>query len=265
MQIIGRGFLARNLVDGLSGKYPEVVALAAGVSSTSVTDTDEFDREAEALYAALRRCRDEHSTLLFFSTASFAMYGTTLAPAPEDGPLFPPSVYGRHKLALEACVQAAGIDYLILRLSHVVGEHQRQHQLLPSIVRQIKTGKVTVYGGAHRDLLDIRDLTYVIDRLLGDGVRNVVVNVASGLPQSVDDIVDGVARRMARDAQRDYLPGEVSVTEVSLRRLLTLVPDFDGGRGGAAAYLDQMLDRYLTEVTSPGAVEPAPLSNRIVS
>ncbi|UWP79211.1 NAD-dependent epimerase/dehydratase family protein [Dactylosporangium fulvum] len=245
MQIIGNGFLARNLGEAFGDRFPDVTALAAGVSSTSVTDPGQLDREAETLYAALHRCRDERRTLLYFSTASFAMYGTTEAPATEDGPLYPPSVYGRHKLALEACVRAAGIPFLVLRLSHMVGPHQRPHQLLPAIVQQVRSGTVTVHRGAHRDLLDVRDLVHAIDRLLAAEARDVVLNVASGLPWPVEEIIDGVADRLRMTPDRVYRPGPVSRTEVSLERLRALVPDFDAKTLIGPAYLDMLLDWYL--------------------
>ncbi|MEZ0095640.1 NAD-dependent epimerase/dehydratase family protein [Streptacidiphilus sp. EB129] len=250
MHIIGRGFLARNLADAFADAHPEVVGLAAGVSSTWVTDPAEFDREAAAVYEAIRLCRSEKLTLLFFSTASYAMYGTTSGPAHEAGPLFPPSVYGRHKLALESCVRSGGVDHLILRLSHVVGPYQREHQLLPSLVQQVKDGSVTVFRGAHRDLLDVTDLVAVIDRLLREGVRNAVVNVASGMPQPVELIVDGVARRLGADPERLELPGRPSRTEVSLRQLVELVPDFTAASVDGPCYLNRLLDRYLAPAPS---------------
>ncbi|GAA3453651.1 NAD-dependent epimerase/dehydratase family protein [Dactylosporangium matsuzakiense] len=245
MQIVGNGFLARNLREAFGDRFPEVTAFAAGVSSTSVTDPVQLDREAEALYDALRRCRAEGSTLLYFSTASFAMYGTTDTPATEDGPLYPPSIYGRHKLALEACVRAGGGPHLVLRLAHVVGPYQRPHQLLPAIVKQVCTGTVTVHRGAHRDLLDVRDLVYAIDGLLSADVRDIVVNVASGRPWPVEDIIDGVAKRLGSAPDRTYRARPVSRTEVSLARLHALVPGFAGGAPAGDGYLDMLLDRYV--------------------
>jgi nucleoside-diphosphate-sugar epimerase len=244
MQIVGKGFLARNLSEGLGDRYPTVTAIAAGVSSQSVTATADFDREANLLYDVLAECRDRRRTLLFFSTASFAMYGAASVPALESGPVCPPAVYGRHKLALESCIRSAGVDFLILRLSHLVGPYQRVHQLLPSVVAQIRAGAVTVYQGAHRDLLDVQDLVYVIDRLLDTGTRDEVINVVSGVPQPVDNIIDGIERRLGANVERRYVPGEVLMTRASKERLEELVPNF-GAERIPPNYLDQMLDRYL--------------------
>ncbi|KIF76840.1 hypothetical protein QR77_29260 [Streptomyces sp. 150FB] len=252
MHIIGRGFLASNLADAYPDAHPEVVCLAAGVSSTWVTDPTEFDREANTVYDALRLCRDEKRKLLFFSTASYAMYGNTERPAAESGPLCPPSVYGRHKLALESCVRTAGVEHLILRLSHVVGPYQREHQFLPSIVRQVKDGAVTIHQGAHRDLLDARELVGAVGGLLDAGVGDTVVNVASGLPQPVERIVDGVARRLGVEVERTYLPDRYSRTEASLDHVRSLVPEFGVGARTGPGYLDGLLDLYL----EPAAPDP---------
>ena len=154
MEIVGNGFVARNLAEAFGDRYPRVTALAAGVSSTSVTAPAELDREAELLYATLRRCP---GTLLFFSTASFAMYGSTTSPVAESEPVCPPSVYGRHKLALESVVRSSGVDFLVLRLSHLVGRHQRAHQILPGLTRQVRDGRISIHSGAYRDLLDVAD------------------------------------------------------------------------------------------------------------
>lgn len=251
MEIVGNGFLATHFRNTLGERYPRVTAVAAGVTKTTSTSSKDFDREAQLLYGLLRRCRAEGRLLLFFSTASFAMYGAASTPAVETGPLYPPVAYGRHKLALEACVHASGVEFLILRLSHVVGRHQQPHQLLPSIVNQVLDGAVTVYRGAHRDLLDAADLTYAIDRLLAMGVSNTVLNVASSLPQPIELIVEGVEHRLGVSARRHYRPGLAWQGSPSIERLVELVPEFrrDRIRPG---YLDQLLDTYVPHIAKSG-------------
>ena len=253
MQIIGNGFIARHLSDTFADRFPETTAFAAGVSATSVTDPAQFDREADLLYGMLRHCREEGRTALFFSTASYAMYGSAAVPGVENGPLCPPNVYGRHKLALETAVRSAGVDFLILRLSHLVGSHQRSHQLIPALAQQIQSGAVTVLDGAHRDLLDVRDLMDVIARLLADGVRGEAINVASGAPQPIESVVDGIEKRLGTTAERVHLPGAPAITQASIARLQHLVPGFRADLTGEQ-YLDAVLDTYL-----PYYVDASPL------
>jgi nucleoside-diphosphate-sugar epimerase len=252
MQIIGDGLLGRNLAGAFGDRFPDVTAVAAGVSSTAAATSAEYDREAELLYDIVAHCRRQGRRLLFFSTASFSMYGFPDGEIAESDPVAPPTVYGRHKLALETVVRSSGVDHLILRLSHVVGRHQRAHQLLPALVQHVQDGEVTILEGAHRDLLDVRDMLHAVGRLLEQGVAGEVVNVASGVPQPVERIVEAIEERLGVRARRIRRPGAVSVTLASTRRLRRLVPDFRTGVSDED-YLGTVLDAYLPYYTALSA------------
>ncbi|GGS12903.1 NAD-dependent epimerase [Streptomyces humidus] len=260
MRIIGDGFLARNLTEAFEDRFPDVTAIASGVSSTATTAASEYDREALLLYEVLDACRLEGRRLLFLSTASFSMYGFTHEAVGETGPLRPPTSYGRHKLALESVVRSSGVEHLILRVSHAVGHHQRPHQLLPTLVRHIAAGEVTVHQGAHRDLLDVRDLVHAVGRLLEDGVHGEVVNVASGVPQPVEAIVTAVEDRLGVTARRVHRSGPTAVTRASVERLRRLVPDFRAAIPDPD-YLGALLDAYLPYYTAQSG-DLAALSSR---
>jgi nucleoside-diphosphate-sugar epimerase len=248
VRIIGDGFLARNLAAAFDDRFPEVTALASGVSSTATAAFDEYDREARALYDVLEECRRHGRRLLFFSTASFSMYGFPPGQASETDPVRPPNAYGRHKLALESVVRSSGTEHLILRLSHVVGRHQRPHQLLPTLVRDIVEGEVTVLRGAHRDLLDVRDLLHAVERLLEDGVSGELLNLASGVPQPVESIVTAIEQRLGVTARRIHRPGSPAITHASVERLRRRVPDFRTATADQD-YLSALLDAYLPYYT----------------
>lgn len=251
MEIVGRGFLAHHLTP-LAPSHPGVVAVAAGVSTTVVDQTPEFDREATMLYDVLRRCRASGSLVVFFSTASAAMYGADDSPGTEDGLIFPTSPYGRHKVALESVVQNSGVDWLVFRLSHLVGDAQRPHQLLPLLVSGVLAGEVTVHRGSHRDLVDVRNMVVALDRLLRDGVRNTTVNIASGIPQPIEAIVEGIECRLGRTADRRIVEVPRTRTLVSTARLRSLVPEA-AGFGFGPRYLDALLDSYVGKLAAVAA------------
>ncbi|MER6127340.1 NAD-dependent epimerase/dehydratase family protein [Streptomyces sp. NPDC001795] len=249
MRIIGDGFLGRNLAAAFGDRFPDVTAIASGVSSTSTAALAEYDREAQLLYDVLEDCVREGRRLLFFSTASFSMYGFPDGEASETDPVRPPNAYGRHKLALESVVRSSGAEHLILRLSHVVGSHQRSHQLLPTLVRHVTQGEVTVHQGAHRDLLDVRDLLHAIGRLLEEGVTGEVLNVASGVPQPVESIVTAIEQRLGVAARRVDRPGSPAITRASVERVRGLIPDFRASIPDQD-YLGALLDAYLPYYTA---------------
>ncbi|MCF3119417.1 NAD-dependent epimerase/dehydratase family protein [Streptomyces arenae] len=243
MEIVGRGFIARNLAP-VGDRHPHATVIAAGVSSTSTSTRDEeFDREAALVDEITRRCRAEGRLVVFLSTSSHALYGTGNTPMAEDAVLAPASAYGRQKLRLESIVAECGAPWLALRVSHATGRWQRAHQLLPAFAQQVREGTVRLFQGAHRDMVDVADLVRAVDGLLAEGVENEVVNVASGTPRPVEEVVDGIEKRLGLTARREIVDVPVTMTPVSIDKLCALLP---GMRSVTEPdYLDRMLDRYV--------------------
>jgi nucleoside-diphosphate-sugar epimerase len=242
MEIIGKGFIARNLA-AVEDRHPNATVLAAGVSSTWTSSDAEFERETALVNEVSRKCRAEGRLMVFLSSASHALYGTGDVPMAEDAELRPTSPYGIQRLRLEDIVAGSGAPYLVLRVSHATGRWQRPHQLLPSFVQQVRDGNVRVYKGAHRDLVDVADLVRAVDGLLGQRVENEVVNVASGTPLPVEAVVHGVEKRLGLFARHEILDVPFSLTRVSVDKLCALLPEL---RPVADSdYLDRMLDRYV--------------------
>jgi len=136
------------------------------------------------------------------------------------------------------------VDHLTLRLSHVVGSGQPPHQLLPALIRQLRSGEVRVYGGATRDLIHVTDAVAIIDRLLDRGVINQTVNVASGQSVPVPHMVNHLAARLGCTA-RQVVTTEGSAEHISVEKLRRLLdhPSITTEPG----YPLRTVDRYLGE------------------
>lgn len=241
MLIIGRGFLAQHL-RRIADRHDGVVAIAAGVSCAADTAAAAFRREADLVDEVADQCRKDGRTLLFFSTSSTGMYGNG-GTGREADPVFPPSPYGQHKYALEGQVRSSGVDHLILRLAHVIGPNQPDHQLLPTLIRQIRSGQVCLHRNAERDLIGIDDTVTLIDLLLGERVTGNIVNVATGFPVAVADLVDELELRIGMRASRSYVDVPVNQSP-DVSALLSLAPAA-GTLGFGPDYFRALLDRYL--------------------
>ncbi|GAA2534913.1 NAD-dependent epimerase/dehydratase family protein [Winogradskya humida] len=241
MDIIGRGFLARNLAC-LAGRHHRVVAIAAGASSTAATGAD-LDREADLVRDVALRCRLEQRTVILFSTASHALYGSTTAPVAEHDPVNPASAFGHHKLRLERLVAASGAPWLVLRVSHAVGPYQRSHQFFPAMVRAVGTGYVRVHRDAARDLIDVVTVVRTVDALAGAGISDEVINVATGLPHPVPDIVAAIESALGRAATVHLVDAPPAAATVSVAKLHHLIPGLGSPRDGAED-LHTLVHRY---------------------
>ncbi len=259
MDVVGRGFLAHYLVEAFEDRYPDVTVVAAGVTKTLAASVADFDREANLVYDVARRCRWQGRTIVFFSTSSDGMYGALDSPGHEDGPVFPTTPYGRHKLGIEAVLARSGARWLTVRLSHVVGSGQQPHQLVPALVTQIGTGVVTVHQNVYRDLIDVRHVVAALDRLLANEIGNQIVNVASGYPERVERVVTEIERRLGSTARREMIEKPNAVrTVISTARLRAVFPDWDDF-GFGPHYLPTLLDRYVGPVRAavPAALDAA--------
>lgn len=248
MEIIGRGFLARHL-HPLAVDHPRTTVLAAGVSCAAGTSGPQFAREAELVARTAEACRDAGRRLVFFSTASSGMYTGPTA-GREDAPVSPGTPYGAHKWALEQTLRESGVDHLILRLSHVVGPGQPAHQLLPSLLAQLGTGRVRIHQGAVRDLIGIDDVVRLVGLLLARCGPRETVNVASGAAVPVDRIVDHLEERLGVRADRGYVPARGAHT-VDTGKLRRLVPEADR-LGFGPGYYRAVLDRYVLPAAPAG-------------
>jgi nucleoside-diphosphate-sugar epimerase len=249
MEIIGNGFIAHHTRQHFGDRYPDVTLIAAGVSTVLVDDVSAFQRESTLVYDVIDRCRAAGRTVIFLSTASTGMYGADQSVGSEGGAVFPLTPYGRHKLCLEHVCALSGARWLVLRLSHIVGPGQASHQLLPSLTRQVLSGSVTLHSGVSRDLLDVGDMMRMIDSLLGQGIRDEVVNVASGRSEAIEDIVDGLEERLGTRAERKLVDMPAKRGDVRIEKLRSLVTGFDDF-GIGPGYLKLLLDRNIDELAA---------------
>ncbi|WNM31363.1 NAD-dependent epimerase/dehydratase family protein [Streptomyces sp. Li-HN-5-11] len=239
MDIIGNGFIARNLRP-LSEAHEQVTVLAAGVPRQLLPES-ETARERALVGETIRRCRRTGRTLVFFSTVS--MYGAPGCRGLEDEPVTPSTRYGAHKLGLEDMIRESSVRHLILRLGYVMGPGGPDFRLVPALLQQILSGSVRVLSGARRDLLYVADFVAILDRLLGAGVENQVVNVASGDCVEVIRIIEHLERRLGVTAERIDAGRSVSHCP-SVAKLRALVPEISG-LGIGPGYYRNALDRYL--------------------
>lgn len=237
MIIHGSGLLATAYRARADLTVPGVV-FARGVSDSASTDEDGYRRELRLLEAASTTALDLGEPIVYFCGAP--IYGTFESERREDVELRPRTRYGRHQVDAERMIRASGARYLIVRTPNVVGPGGHPHQLIPALVRQVTSGSVSVQAGASRDLLDVEDLVLLTQRLLVQGVSDIIVNVATGISTPVEAIVRRIVDILAVTTEiKSESGGEQQRFDIA--RLASLV----GPLPFEPSYPYRILDRYV--------------------
>lgn len=242
-----KGFLGSNLLSALKGEYdfvgldiadfsrPEVVENSfdgaevlihlAGLSSIAECEKDVYS--AYKVNVALTGYLvdtfykiNPNGRVIFASTGQ--VYDSQ-APLPltEKSPVNPTSTYARTKLTAESVVQNLASTYkaasTILRFFNIAHKTQRPVFFLSSVYEQIqnsKDQKVTINVGnidVERDFSSIQDIIRVFDCCLKNvpSEKNEIINVSSGVPKSLRNIVMTMAKKMNKEVLFNIDPTRV--------------------------------------------------------
>lgn len=162
-------------------------------------------------------------------TSSSSVYGGAHGrPCRETDPVHPRGGYARSKVAVERLCAARGGAITVARPFTVVGEGQRADMALARWARQVRSGDpLTVLGSPERtrDLTDVRTTAAVLVRLLELG-RRTTVNIASGRPRSLGDLIGALGRALELEPAIMVRPAtgeEPADTHADVRLLQLLV------------------------------------------
>ena len=145
----------------------------------------------------LELCRQNNARVVFLSSY---VYGTPSSlPVDESHPTSHWNPYASSKLVGEEICRAFAENFsvpaVILRLFNVYGPGQKEHFLIPKIVRGAKQGEVFLHSSVpRRDFVHVSDVVNAIVGALGCTTGFHVFNVGSGASHSVRDIVQIVTQ-----------------------------------------------------------------------
>ena len=159
-------------------------------------------------------------------------------------PLKPTGMYGVCKNCVRALVDAlaeqSGLSAAWGRIFFVYGPHENRERLVPSLIRRLLNEEVAVCSRPNevRDYLYVEDVASALTALLESNVTGAV-NIASGRPMSMRDLVTIIAGKMGRSdlvdfagSDADNLEAPFLVAEVGrLQREVGWSPAFDADAG----------------------------------
>lgn len=182
----------------------------------------------------------------------------------ESDPLQPLGGYARSKVELERLCEArvaAGGLVMVARPFTVVGEHQRDDMALNRWLRAAMAGRPLPILGSLERLRDLTDVHEVVRALLGLSTygRPVVVNVGTGRPRSLGQIVSAIETVLEREVALEVTPAgseEPAATRAHTarcERVCGFVPETD---------LVDVVRRTLAVFADVHTMEPALVGSR---
>jgi UDP-glucose 4-epimerase len=206
----------RNPVAVFDTVRPELVFHLAAQASVSVSVAKpvlDADVNVIGTVAVLEAART-HGAQVVFSSTGGAIYGDCETPATEEWPRRPLSPYGTSKLAGEEYLAAwnrlHGTRHVSLRYGNVYGPRQDPHGeagVIAIFLRAVADGRrPTIFGDGSQQ----RDYVYVGDvaraTLAATGLDSGVINIATGQPTSVLELVDAMRRASGREIDPEHGP-----------------------------------------------------------
>jgi len=172
--IIGRGLIASLFIDD---DRDDIIFFASGVSNSLETRVEEFLREENLIKKTI--AENPEKIFVYFSTCS--IYDSS-----KTG-----SDYVLHKLKMEQLIKNNHNQFLILRVSNVVGKGGNPNLLMNYLVRSIKNNEtINVHTKATRNLIDAADVKQITFDLIEKYDFNKIVNLAYMQNYSIIEILE---------------------------------------------------------------------------
>lgn len=227
--IVGNGMIATAFESLHYGKNDNVVIFASGVSNSKEIDTSEFAKEKELLTQHL--IQNTNRKFIYFSTCS--IYDATLADSP----------YVKHKKDMEELIKNHSNNFVIFRLSQVVGKTKNRNLIVNFIYyKMLEDQLITVWKGSKRNLIDINDVVKIVHSIIErDLFKNSIVNVASAHNVDVLDIVAQLESILHKKAQVT-LQNRNSSYDINIDEIAPLVKEL--GINFSQEYYKEILKKY---------------------
>jgi len=169
--IIGNGLIANSLKEIDNNNF---IFFGSGVSNSLSTDTKEFTREKNLLLQTIKE--NNFKKIIYFSTCD--VYDSSKQN----------SLYLKHKLNMEETIKLNCKDWIIFRVSQIIGHGGNKNNLLYKLCSNVFSEySFVLYSNYERNLIDINVFKKII--LMYLVASNKVINIANPLNIKVSELI----------------------------------------------------------------------------
>lgn len=226
--VIGNGLMSKAFSE--YEQRDDLLIFASGVSNSLEVDQTEFDREFELLKSLIQK----HPThkFIYFSTVSININPSKQSP------------YIKHKVFVENYIRSEVDNYLILRVSQVVGNGGNLSTIMNYLVYNVSNAtKFDVWQNAERNIIDIDDVKYIVDHLIKLPIQNKIINIALRENIRVVELVKLVENYLKKKAQICLIDKGESL-EIDVDYISETLTKLEEVKGEGVQYINQLLEKY---------------------
>ncbi len=178
INVIGNGFLAKELKKIRFTNAKDFIIYAAGISNSKTKNLVELKREVDKIKKCLKKLNKD-KVLIYISTLSVLEKKIH-----KD-------LYIKNKKKIEILIQKNLKNYIIFRFPQIVGKNTNPHTLTNFLYQKIKNEKnFIIWSKTKRNLIDIIDMKKIIKTILvNKNFKNKVFNIKNTESIYVEQIV----------------------------------------------------------------------------
>jgi nucleoside-diphosphate-sugar epimerase len=226
--IVGTGMMAKAFENSHLDEH--TIVFASGVSNSLETRLSEFDREKKLLEDTI--LHNTSCKLIYFSTCSIS------DAAVSDRP------YVKHKIFMEDFLASLTPNYLICRVSNVVGKNGNPNTLINYLFNCIsKDVPYQAWINSERNIIDVSDLVYFVEKLDAINASKKTINIANSSSYKVLSIIHIIESFLQKKSKHESLHKGVKLN-ISTEDISLLVPNFADRFKTEHMYITDILKKY---------------------
>jgi len=230
--VVGSGLIARAFHSFVDDE--NIIIFASGVSNSLETDEKCFVREKNLINATTKA--NPNKTLIYFSTCSIDDQTVNSRP------------YVQHKKSMEDFIAVISNNYIIFRLSNIVGKGGNKNTIFNYLVSSIKENKtVNIWKNSSRNLLDVTDFYLAVREVLKEGeIANEVVNLANMRSFKIPEIVIEIEKFLNKKAIVN-VEDKGTLVDIDISRTEGIINHVLSVENKAENYIEVILKKYFKD------------------
>ncbi len=225
--VIGNGLMAKTFSNYRDDNT--IIIFASGVSNSTTHDSSEFIREFNLVKETVN---NNNKKFVYFSTCSIDDASVNQNP------------YVEHKLQIEDFIIHNCEDYLIFRVSNVVGPFGNKNTIMNYLFEAVKNRKkIDVWSKAERNLIDRVDLQWIVSEILNKNESCKIINIATRESVLVVDILKLIENHLG-------IKGTVNMLEkgnkinIDISYVNDYIKEIESKKNKGLSYIIYLLTKY---------------------